>query len=328
MAQFIMILQGISAFFAAIVVTLTSLSVGNNFVIPKDEAVQLSVAMVADTHVGEAFYRQLAFPAGVKDISRHVKPDVFLCAGDCTDNGNDANWEAFRKPIDRYLDVDERIIAIGNHDTWTSYDGHDYAAARDNYLKYANAIMDTAFETVWFTREVNGYTFIVMGSEDDSTSAVISDAQLDWVEDALTKAAETSDGKPIFVVNHQPLNFTHAVGDNEHSNGFGDNAASERLLRIMDRYRNIIYISGHQHYGLKTDPAGEPEGFTTVEKVGAHVISVNLPCFGYGTFLEGGKDVLGQGIVMYVYGDRVELKGRNFFLSNWVKTFDVTVPLE
>lgn len=327
MAQFFSLIQRAVAFFAAILSTLTSLSVGNNFIIKQDDDVRLSVALVADTHVGEAFYRQLAFPSGVRDISNHVRPDVFVVAGDCTDNGNDANWQAFKKPIDRFLRVDNRIIALGNHDTWTDYDGHDYETARENYLRYANEIMGTDFEEVWFTREFEGYTFIVMGSESDSTGAVISDRQLDWVEAQMAAAAEKSPENPIFVINHQPMNFTHAVGDNKHDNGFESNAASERLLGILDRYENVIYFSGHQHYGLKTTPEGEPEGFMTVERLGEHVTSVNLPCFGYGTFLEGGKDVLGQGIVMYVYSDRIEFKGRNFFLANWVKAFDVTIPI-
>ena len=99
------------------------------------------------------------------------------------------------------------------------------------------------------------------------------------------------------------------------------------MLSVLDRYPNVILFSGHQHYGLKTEAEGEPEGFTTVEKIGKNVTSVNLPCYEYGTFLEGGRDVLGQGIVMYVYADRVELRGRNFFLRNWVKNFSVTVPV-
>ncbi len=328
MSQFFVVIQRIAAFFAAILATFMNLSVGNNIIISKDADVQLSVALVADTHVGQEFYRQLTFPAGVKDISRHVKPDVFLCAGDCTDNGNDANWQAFKEPIDKYLTVKERIIALGNHDTWTSYDGErEYDDAKRNFLTYANEIMDTDFDTVWFTREIGGYSFIVMGSEDDSVGATISNAQLNWVERELAEAAAKADGKPIFVINHQPLNFTHTIGENEDGNGFSSNAASDRLLRIMDQYENVFYISGHVHYGLKADPEGEPEGYTTVEKVGEHVTSVNLPCYAYGTFFTGGEDVVGQGLVMYVFKDRVEFKGRNLFLSNWITAFDVTVPL-
>ena len=65
-----------------------------------------------------------------------------------------------------------------------------------------------------------------------------------------------------------------------------------------------------------------------MERVGQHITSVNLPCYGYGTFLEGGTSVFGQGLVMYVFDDHVQFKGRNFFLSNWSRDFDVSVPVD
>ncbi|MBQ4365869.1 MAG: hypothetical protein II804_06350, partial [Clostridia bacterium] len=100
------------------------------------------------------------------------------------------------------------------------------------------------------------------------------------------------------------------------------------LQAILDQYPNIIYISGHQHYPLALDKAENERGFATVERVGRHITSVNLPCYGYGTFLEGGTSVFGEGLVMYVFDDHVQFKGRNFFLANWSRTFTVSVPLE
>ena len=325
-----LILQRAGTFLTAIFLALTTLSVGNNLIIKKDDGVRLSAALVSDVHYGDAFYRQLSLPPGLRDISRHVKPDLFVLAGDCTDNGNDENWSALQKAIDKNLKVDNIILALGNHDTWTSYDdGHYYDEAKGNFLRYSNAIMGTDFDTVWSVREIAGYSFIVLGSESDSTGATISNAQLSWLETALEAAAATADGKPIFVINHQPLNYTHAVGENEHGNGFESNATSTRLQAILDQYENIFYISGHQHYPLALEPTTEdPVGFTTIEHVGEHITSVNLPCYGYGTFLEGGTSVFGEGLVMYVFDDHVHFKGRNFFLANFSRDFDVSVPLE
>ncbi len=329
METFREILKKAGAFFTAIILALTSLSFGNNFLIKKDPDVKLTVALMSDTHVGDVFYRKMVFVPGVRDVSRHVKPDVLLVAGDCTDNGNAANWGAFQEILDKNLQVNDVVLAMGNHDSWASYgDERSYDEAKKTYLQYSNAIMGTDFATVYASRDIGGYPFLVLGSEADTTGATISDAQLDWLETALKAAAETHPDKPIFVVNHQPLNYTHAVGNNEHGEGFESNEISTRLQSILDRYENIFLISGHRHHPLTLASADDPEGFATIEQVGEHITSINLPCYEYGTFLEGGTSVLGQGIVMYVFDNKVEFKGRNYFLSNWSKTFDVEIVLK
>ena len=323
------ILRKAAAFFTAVVLALSGLTFGNNLKIHRPEDAALVVAMAADTHVGTEFYRRAVFRPCVRDVARHVKPDVLLIAGDCTDNGNEENWEAFSALLEKYPSNAERILALGNHDCWVSYSGgHDYAPAKENYLKYANALMETQSDTVWFTREIGGYSFIVLGSEDATTGATISENQLDWLEGELEKAEEKRPGGPFFVVNHQPLNDTHGAGKNEDGNGFEDDAASRRLLSILDRHKNVVFISGHQHKGLTLGPEKDLTGFSSVEKIGQHVTGVNLPCCEYGTFLEGGTQVLGQGLVMFVFNDRIELKGRNYFLSNWIRNAEITVPLE
>jgi len=330
MEAFKSILQKAGAFFTAILLALTSLSVGNNLLIKKNPDVRLTAALISDTHVGDAFYRKLSLPPGLRDISRRVKPDVLILAGDCTDNGNEANWQALQTLFKRNADGLPAILALGNHDCWTSYDddARTYETAKENYLRYGGAIMGTTQTDIFFSREIGGYSFLVLGSEDETTDCVMTERQLTWLQETLAAAAAKADGKPIFVINHQPMNFTHAVGADAHSNGFRSQEMSERLQAILDQYPNIIYISGHQHYPLALSAEDTPDGFATVERVGKHIISVNLPCYGYGTFLEGGTSVFGEGLVLYVFDDHVQFKGRNFFLSNWSRTFDLSIPLE
>lgn len=300
-----------------------------SFFLPKNmggaDGAALTAAFMSDTHITGELYRRLIFTPGVKDVSRRVKPDLFVVTGDCTDNGNDKNWSAFASVLEKHLTTENRLIAMGNHDTWTSYDTpHDYGEAKENYLRYANAVMGTSYEDVWFTYEINGYTFIVTGSEDTSVGATISDAQLSWLEQTLAAAAEP--GKPIFVISHQPLSFSHSVGEDD-DDGFKDVAASRRMQEILDRYENVFLFSGHLHYGLNDGKLDYPAGYTTVERIGSHITSVNLPSYEYGSFGLGGSAWIGQGLVMRVYADRVELLGRNFALGQWVNAVQVTVPL-
>lgn len=323
------LLKKAGPFLTAIFLALTTLSVGNNLFIKKAPDVRLTAALISDTHVGDAFYRQLSLPPGLRDISRRVKPDVLVLAGDCTDNGNEANWTTLQTLFQKNADVPNTILAVGNHDCWTSYDGEKvYDEAKANFLQYGGAIMGETPDDVFFLREIGGYSFLVLGSEAASTDCVMTDRQLGWLEATLAAAAEKADGKPVFVINHQPMNFTHAVGADEGGNGFDSQQTSDRLQAILDQYPNIFYFCGHQHYPLALDAADNDVGFVTVERVGQHITSVNLPCYGYGTFLEGGTSVFGQGLVMYVFDDHVQFKGRNFFLSNWSRDFDVSVPVE
>lgn len=295
----------------------------------KQDEVKLSAVLISDTHIKDSFFRKAILDTGLHDISKTVKPDLLVVAGDCTDNGNEENWEAFAKSMEK-ADVADRIVTMGNHDTWTSYDTpHDYEPALANFVRYGGEIMGREIDGVDFTYDVNGYRFIVLGSDDTSTAATLSDEQLAWADEALAEAAAEFAGKPIFVILHQPLNFTHAVGDNEHSSGINGDG-SEKLKAIMDKYENVIFFSGHQHYGLSNDkiPNRMIEGFQTVEQVGENITSVNLPSFEYGSYVTGGEPHIGQGLVMYVFEDSVRFLGRNFVLGGWISSFDVTVALK
>lgn len=297
--------------------------------IKPDDAV-LTAVFLSDTHITKELYRTAIFAPGIVDIS-NLAPDLFVTTGDCTDNGNEENWEAFKKVLDKHLQVEHRLITFGNHDAWTSYDTpHDFEPAKENFVTYSNAIMgeEGTHDDVYFNYELNGIPFIVMGSEGTSVGAEISDTQLSWLENSLADAAARHPGKPIFVLNHQPLNFTHAVGDNEHGSGIETEGASERMIEIMDRYENVILISGHQHYGLNNGKYDYPEGFRTVEQVGEHITSVNLPSYEYGSFISGGNALIGTGVYMAVYSDKIVLAGRNFALRSWIRDFNVEIPLQ
>ena len=316
----------------ALITTITSLLGLVPGGVPEEAATQdtlcLTVAMVSDTHVGDAAMGAM-LNAGIHDISREdVDADAVVFLGDCTDNGNEENWKTFTASI-ASCTVKEKFVVLGNHDTWTSYDTpHEYEEALANYLKYANAIMGTSYTKPYYARTVQGYPFIVMAPEDTDVSAVVSEEQLDWVDEQLAAASENCPGKPIFVLMHQPMNDTHAVGKNIDGNGFTDDATSKRLRAILNKYPNVFYFSGHQHYGLNdgSSPFEVPYGFTTVEQIEENVTSVNLPAYGRPSMIFGGDPLTGDGLIVNVYADRVEFLGRNFVMQGWLD-YKASVPL-
>jgi predicted MPP superfamily phosphohydrolase len=325
-------LKYIGAVLLALVTTFSSLLGINPSGIPEEAAAEdtlcLTIAAISDTHVTDTLGAPFLATAMNDISSKDLDTDVLIVAGDCTDNGNTENWETFTSTVAKCT-VKNKIIALGNHDTWTSYDSpHEYEEALALYLQYGNAIMGTSFTAPWFTREISGYTFIVLAQESSSVACDISDEQLDWADAQLAAAAAKGPNKPIFVILHQPLNHTHAVGNNEGSNGFNDEAQSEKLQAILNKYENVFYLNGHQHYGLNEDDDFPIPGFRTVERIGENAVSVNLPSFARGSYVFGGDPLIGDGLIINVYADRVELLGRNFIMHGWLDDFSVTVPLK
>ena len=294
--------------------------------VPKPKDTVLRAAVFSDTHITGALYRRLILIPGMRKLNR-FSPDLLIFAGDCTDNGNEKNWGGFTRTVLKHCRIRERIVAIGNHDTWLSYDTpHDYAPAKENYLKNANQLMGTANEEVYFYREENGVPFLTLGTEGTGVGETVSETQLRWLEATLRETAGKHPGRPLIVINHHPLNHTHGVGENEHGMGIEGNA-SEKLRRILDAHENVIYLCGHIHFGVQREGP-----FATVQKVGEHITSVCLPCYEYGELFNGkyrspGDPLIGAGLIMDIGETEITLRGVNFLHGKEKKSFILTVPL-
>lgn len=293
---------------------------------PQPADTVLRAAVFSDTHITGALYRRLILVPAMLRL-RVFNPDLVIFAGDCTDNGNEKNWGGFTRTVLKHCRIRDKIVAIGNHDTWLSYDTpHEFAPAKENYLKNANLLMGTANKEVYFYCEENGVPFLILGTEGTGVGEAVTETQLTWLEATLQKTAASHPGKPVIVINHHPLNHTHGVGENEHGMGIeGD--ASEKLQTILDAYENVIYVCGHIHFGFQH---GGP--FATVQKVGAHIISVCLPCYEYGELFNGkyrspGDPLIGAGLIMDIGRTEITLRGVNFMHGKEKKSFTTTLPL-
>ena len=291
---------------------------------PKTADERLRIAAIGDPHQTKALCRRLVLLPVYRDLSRRVQPDAVLIPGDCTDNGNEENWRAFRRLTERLIGGRRLLIAMGNHDTWESYKTpHDYAPARERFLRHTNVLTGSEHTEVWFSCEIGGYPFLTLGPESTDTDGFLSDRQLAWFETALAEAAAEHPGKPVFVLCHFPLNGTHGAGG-RHGGGFVDDAVSRRLQAALDRHENVFYISGHLHFPLKGFRGLPPR---SVERVGEHIVSVNLPCCEYGSVFMGGTELPGKGVLIRVYADRVEIGGRDHLFGRALKQTAVTAPL-
>ena len=294
---------------------------------PKPEGVLLRAALFSDTHITKAMYRRNLLIPALKKLGR-FSPDVVVFAGDCTDNGNEPNWQAFTVDVKKNCKIKNVLLAMGNHDTWESYAcPHDYAAAKERYLRFAGEIMGEKPEHVWFSRLYNGMPFFILGSEDTGVGATLGEAQLSWLDNAMNEAEKAHPGSPLTIICHSPMNHTHGVGENEHGMGIeGD--ASTWLQAILDAHKNVFYLCGHTHFGLQR--GGER---ASVQRVGENVTSVCLPCFEYGEVFNGkyaspGYPPIGTGLLMDVYETKVSFTGAHFLRGREIPSFTHTAELE
>ena len=292
-----------------------------------EEDPKLVFAAISDIHLTNDKARAGMLALGLADMQASVRPlDALLLCGDNTDHGYDDQYELLQKTLESYNAAKEIILAEGNHDTWT---GDDYAPAKENFIKYNKLICGRDLTQAYYSVEINGYRFICMASEADHTDAYISDAQLMWLDEELAAAA--AENKPVFVISHWPLNYSHGLPatwegklwEKENLGGLGDQ--SDAVEEILKAYPNVFLISGHLHVGLSNETHKKLDPFfryTSIEHDGSFC-SVNLPSYMYPAVL--GRGLNGQGFVFEVYADKVIIRARSFSAGVWLTNYEETV---
>lgn len=293
----------------------------------KDEDVKLNFAAISDIHMTDEFARVQVFKCGLWDMDHAADElDALVLAGDLTDHGLKEEYENLEKAFLPYSPAKEILMAVGNHDTWTDDDDR-YEPAKENFVEYSEKITGRELSECYYTTEINGYTFIVMASEGTSTSAYISETQLQWLREEMDKASEK--GLPIFVISHWPVAETHGLpeswGDDEPEildGSFGDQ--NYEVEAILKDYENVFLISGHIHNGFVNERQENLYGYVSVESDGTFH-SINLPSFMYMGIR--GRVMNGCGYSIEVYEDEVLVRARSFTSGIWYTDYDVSIPI-
>lgn len=280
-------------------------------VLKDEENVNLAVVAFADTHIRPTGISPYNFECALEDIENSgVDFDAFLVAGDLSELGDDISYELMWDALDK-TEIDNILLATGNHDVRVVYD-----LRTEQIIDKTNSFLGTEIDKPYYSYDINGYTFIVMGSDSRLfEKAVISDEQLAFIDAELERA--TKDGKPAFVMCHQPLENTHGLPEVWKNGGIGEQ--SEKVREILVKYKNVFFLNGHLHDGVyenSLEILDEEKG----------VYSVNLPAFGkendYGKFLQPGL-----GTYFEIYDDEVVFTARDFragkSLEGCTKSFEL-----
>lgn len=272
---------------------------------------KMSFVALADTHLRDTAFQPHLFANGLADIDNAETPfDALVIAGDISEFGDgpsyDVTWETL---ANSEIGKKAVILASGNHDIRLAYEYQ------------TNLIMDKASEYLgieidkpYYSYEVEGYKFIVMGSDTwEFEKAGISQEQLDFIDAELAEA----NGQPAFVICHQALANTHGLPEVWKNGDLGPD--SQAVKAVLMKHKNVFFLNGHLHDGVY-------EKSLEIFDAEKGVYSINLPAYGkendYGKYLQNGL-----GAYVEVYEDSVIFTSRDFArgvnLEGYTYTFDI-----
>ncbi len=159
------------------------------------------------------------------------KIDSFFIAGDITNRGTKAEFDAFKELYDYAGQKGASLLC-------TVAKGHDSITMGKKSLEYFKSL--TGQETD-FHRIIGGYHFIGL-STCPINNKYYSLRQKVWLKRELKAAAKTSPDKPVFVLHHEHVKNT--VFGSSDFDGWGNRFFNG----IFEKYPNVVDFSGHSHY--------------------------------------------------------------------------------
>ena len=268
------------------------------------ENVKLNFTVLSDAHIeGNNPDSYEVFTKILYDVKNTDTPnDALVMLGDNTMNGQHIE-SIFFYGLEDVIKPAERIInCMGNHDTGNGNNQYEECLAK--FIGYNNAFFDYGISKPYYVTDIEGYTFVVLGSEKDSVdTCYMSDEQYYWLKETLDTAAES--GKPVFVFNHHTYFLLECNYD---------------VDALLNSYKNVFYFFGHTHWPLNT--------YETFTEHGNY-LSVNLPRCTDIISDDGGviDNDSGIGVQVEVYEDEVILRMRNYYEGGWIEDYERIVPL-
>lgn len=268
------------------------------------ENLRLSFACIADTHLPNRESASANLHNFFLDAEKSgAEYDAMLMAGDIADYGFRSEYERFFNVLDNYKNALKMILTIGNHDARAIFKRNSKIVTQktEEYLG-----ISTKGKT-YYSYDIKGYTFIVLCTEKRVLEkAYITPEQISFLDRELERA--TREGKPAFVMCHQPFLNTHGLPEVWKTGDMGEQA--DEVRAVMEKYSNVFFINGHLHGGIF-------EKTFEVLNEKNNVVSLSVP--GYRKENNFGINDCGTGYYGEVYDDRVVFTARKFISGEYVK---------
>ncbi|MCQ2471035.1 MAG: metallophosphoesterase [Clostridia bacterium] len=312
------ILSNFMAFLMAFVMTIFPYAGLEKPVInTKKDDCKLLVEMISDTHLEQnEIVRPWFLKKGLKNLAKaKVDVDAVVVAGDLTNYADEPSLADYFKIIKEYSPAPVVSVA-GNHDINHAGDRNKTditrEQAKENFIKYNNEYMGTNHEDNYYSTEIKGYKFIVLGdivyNGGNWDSMTMGDEQIAFLDSELASA----NGEPVFVCCHWPMDDMN--GQSTIWPDSGILLDRNPIKDILEKYDNVFYVSGHMHAGIKSNAVDEKYGLASVEKVNG-VTYISLPTYGIVNIF--GNPFSCNGMQLEVYDDEVIIRPRNFVTNKW-----------
>ncbi len=267
------------------------------------DSIRLGFAAIADTHLPDRESAEKNLENAFSDVlNSKEKTDALLLAGDIADYGLKKEYDRFFRVFLKYKDKLKLFVTMGNHDA-----RFFFRTASRTINSNVEKMLDTDLcGKTYYSYDINGYTFIVLCTEKAVLEkAYISEEQIKFFDNELCRA--TKQGKPCFVMCHQPFAFTHGLPAVWKTGDMGEQ--NDEVRAVMEKYKNVFFINGHLHGGI----CDYVEEILNKEQ---NVISISIP--GYRKENNFGQTDAGVGYYCEVYDNKVIFKARNFLTGRYM----------
>lgn len=288
----------------------------------------MSMYVISDLHISlDDPQTSRKLRQALEDMKAFDKPiEALVITGDLTDTGSDRDYKEMNRILSGYK-LPPLGANMGNHDYYTVWinknngwdkeafpNGKTDALSREQFLKLMN------YKKTYNEMNVKGYTVLLLSQEayvqekpEVGEGAWYSDEQLKWLKTRLAEV--TKDGKPVFVMTHQPLAPIGSDG------GTHQLIRSKEFREILKPYKNVFVLCGHRHQDFQNGT----NHYVRETFHYFHNSSVGRPV--NRNFQQVAKDHA-QGMYIQVYADKVVLRGREFSTRNFIEEANWTIPLE
>ena len=273
----------------------------------KDSKFIMSFAITSDTHFTNTWVNEnfLGSLADAKELDPNLTAVIQL--GDLSDNGialnADGSIDFAKSDLDNYYDWRDSfeyknakgeqipiMSVMGNHDVrgpYPSYPQESYAPAVEYYIQREGG------GALHWDKWINGYHFVFLNTDKyHSDNCFLSEETLLWLDKTL---GENEDGKPIFVMVHQPK-----------GNVITMEGSSITFEEVIAKHPTAIVSSGHTHSHFGTAKIiDEGEG-----------VYINQPAMVVASQ---------QYYFVEVYEDGVIYRARQATTDTWLVDYDVVV---
>lgn len=295
-------LRIIGLFIAGVMVLTLGISRRPAYDVEDPESCLLNFSVLSDSHIETTNpNRYKVFAGSLQDVTKNRSGnDAVIFLGDNTMNCQFLENLIFHGTAKRILGDDQLVLPVmGNHDIGNG-EG-DYDKLQRRWFDFTAAYFDRQLSHPYYYEVIDGCYFIVLGMEDQLVyEMMMTEEQFSWLEGVLAEAENS--GKPVFVFSHYPAD--EAIDET--------GEYTDRLIDMLAEYNethDLFYFCGHTHMPLWLfwsfhEDNGFPEIF--------------LPRL---TELSGEDDEIykdsGDGVEVELYGDRVLVRGRNFYHDEW-----------